>query len=160
MLFFWYLQERAWREESRGALGIAGDVLLFKPFGYINESGVAVACVLRFYKVPPSCLIVIHDDADLAFGRIKAKIGGGHAGHNGLKSIDRHLGTSEYTRVRVGIGKSADLRAHVLGKFGKEEDFHLVTQCFLPHAELLISDRDTFSALYNAEFQKLTRGAH
>ena len=80
-------------------------VVLAKPRSYMNDSGGPVKAVLAFYKVAPSSLIVVHDELDIAFGSIKLKIGGGAGGHNGIRSIDSALGTREYVRVRVGIGR-------------------------------------------------------
>ncbi|MGF1621785.1 MAG: aminoacyl-tRNA hydrolase [Rhodomicrobiaceae bacterium] len=77
--------------------------LLLKPMTYMNESGRAVGEAMRFYKVSPADVIVFHDELDLQPGKLKVKFGGGHAGHNGLKSISSHIG-NEYQRVRLGIG--------------------------------------------------------
>ena len=71
----------------------------------MNESGGPVAGLVQFYKVPPSRLVVLHDELDIAFGTLRAKLGGGDNGHNGLKSIRRSLGTGDYYRVRLGIGR-------------------------------------------------------
>jgi PTH1 family peptidyl-tRNA hydrolase len=87
---------------SEGTIG-AHKVLLCKPITYMNLSGQPVGDLIRFYKVPPEEVYVIHDDLDLEPGVIKLKIGGGNGGHNGLKSLDQHLG-KDYWRVRLGIG--------------------------------------------------------
>ena len=90
---------------------------------YMNESGRSVAEAARFLKVPPQDVIVIHDELDLAPGRCRVKVGGGHAGHNGLRSIHAHLGP-DYARVRVGIGHPGHKDAvsgHVLHDFSKAE---------------------------------------
>lgn len=85
---------------------IAGNrVVLVKPRSYMNESGGAVSTVLKFFKVEPAQLIVIHDELDIPFDSIRLKVGGGNGGHNGIRDIDRALGTKEYARVRVGIGR-------------------------------------------------------
>ncbi len=73
--------------------------------GYMNESGGPVQSLLAFYKVPPERLVIVHDELDLPYGDLRVKFGGGDNGHNGLKSIRRSLGTGEYYRVRVGIGR-------------------------------------------------------
>ncbi len=73
----------------------------------MNNSGIAVKNIMDYYKVDLENIIIIHDDIDLPFGTVKFKIGGGHGGHNGLKSLDSHI-TKEYIRVRVGIGKPKD----------------------------------------------------
>jgi len=80
-------------------------VTLAKPLGFMNLSGGPVAALRSFYKVPPERTIVIHDELDLAFGVIRVKTGGGDNGHNGLRSVTGSLGTREYHRVRVGIGR-------------------------------------------------------
>jgi len=78
-------------------------VLAMKPMTFMNDSGRAVGAALRFYKLSAADLVVIHDEIDLRFGKVRVKRGGGHAGHNGLRSIDAHIG-ADYWRVRVGVG--------------------------------------------------------
>ena len=78
--------------------------LLIKPSTYMNNSGIAVSSLCSFYKIQPSKILVIHDDLDLPAGSIKLKLGGSSGGHNGLKSIDQHLSTNKYWRLRIGIG--------------------------------------------------------
>ena len=99
-------------------------VYLLKPQTFMNLSGNSVAKVASFYKIEPSHIIVIHDDKDLALGKIKAKIGGSAGGHNGLKNIDSHIGT-EYNRIRVGAGSPqehhTDTINFVLSRFSKAE---------------------------------------
>ncbi len=101
-------------------------VIYVMPQTYMNNSGVAVLALMTFYKVPLENLIVIHDDMDLATGTLREKIGGGSAGHNGIKSIDAAVGR-EYKRIRVGIGHPRDLELKidpadwVLGKFSDAE---------------------------------------
>lgn len=99
-------------------------IIALKPQTFMNVSGAAIAEAARFYKIPLNKIFVFHDDVDLAFGKIKIKIGGGSAGHNGLKSIDENLG-SEYVRIRLGVGrpenKNFPTADYVLGKFTKEE---------------------------------------
>ena len=94
-----------------------------KPKTYMNSSGEAVVSIADYYDIPNENIIIIHDDLDLPFGTVKFKIGGGHGGHNGLKSIDTHIGR-DYIRVRVGIGKpndKKDVANYVLSNFSKEE---------------------------------------
>jgi peptidyl-tRNA hydrolase, PTH1 family len=89
----------------------------------MNNSGKAVQAIKEYYKLDMEDIIVIHDDIDLPFGTVKFKIGGGHGGHNGLRSIDAHIG-KEYIRVRIGVGKpqdKADVANYVLNNFSKEE---------------------------------------
>ena len=80
-------------------------VVLVRPLSYMNDSGAPVAGVARYYKVPPEHVVIVHDELDLPFGSMRLKRGGGDAGHNGLRSITVALGSSEYNRVRVGIGR-------------------------------------------------------
>ncbi len=97
-------------------------VILVKPQTYMNNSGLAVVALMAFYKIPLDNLIVIHDDLDLAVGDMRRKIGGGSAGHNGIKSIDAAVGQN-YHRIRIGIGHPRQLGLPmspadwVLGKF-------------------------------------------
>jgi peptidyl-tRNA hydrolase, PTH1 family len=78
---------------------------LLKPQTYMNESGRSVGAAVRFFKLPPERLLVVHDEVDLDLGRLQARLGGGLAGHNGLRSVAQHLGTQEFARLRVGIGR-------------------------------------------------------
>jgi len=97
-----------WRARFAGRLAegsLGGErILLLEPLTYMNASGESVAAAARFYKLPPEAVTVFHDDLDLAPGRVRVKRGGSAAGHNGLRSIDQHLGTDQYWRVRLGIG--------------------------------------------------------
>ena len=103
---------------------IAGDkVLVLKPQTYMNESGRAVQAVMTFYKLKPADLIVFHDELDLAAGKLRVKAGGGHAGHNGLRNIQAHIGP-DFRRVRIGVGHPGDkdkVVGHVLKDFSKED---------------------------------------
>lgn len=104
-------------------------IILLKPATFMNESGRAVSEALRFYKLGPEALTVFHDELDLAPFKVKVKQGGGHAGHNGLRSIDQHIGP-EFRRVRLGIGHPGHkdrVTGHVLGNFAKAEQDDLVT---------------------------------
>jgi PTH1 family peptidyl-tRNA hydrolase len=99
-------------------------VILAKPQTYMNESGKAVAAILRSAYADASDLIVLHDELDLALGTIRVKTGGGHGGHNGLRSIIEHIGTTDFVRVRIGIGRPApgiDPADYVLSPFLGEE---------------------------------------
>lgn len=99
-------------------------VMLQKPQTYVNRSGFAVAQAMRFFKLPLSDLVVIHDELDLAAGKLRIKTGGGIAGHNGLRSIAENLGSREFRRVRVGIGHPGHkerVTGHVLGNFTTDD---------------------------------------
>ena len=78
---------------------------LLKPETYMNESGRSIGAAARFFKVLPDALLVVHDDVDLAEGRLQARLGGGLAGHNGLRSIARAAGTNDFLRLRIGVGR-------------------------------------------------------
>ena len=97
---------------------------ILKPQTYMNLSGNSVVKAASFYKIPPERIIVIHDDMDLPISKMKAKIGGGTGGHNGLKSIDAAIGPN-YQRIRIGIGhpkdKGGEVVNHVLSKFSKQD---------------------------------------
>ncbi len=99
-------------------------VWIMKPQTWMNHSGESVSPALRFWKLDPQDLVVVHDDLELDPFRVQLKLGGGHGGHNGLKSINAHLGTPDYVRVRVGVGRppqAMDPADYVLGRFGKGE---------------------------------------
>ena len=95
------------RDRAQVAETRIGDhaVVLAVPTTWMNESGEAVGPIARRYKIPASNIIVIHDELDLEPGAVKLKMGGGLAGHNGLKSVSQHMGTNDYMRVRIGVGK-------------------------------------------------------
>ncbi|NMN03926.1 MULTISPECIES: aminoacyl-tRNA hydrolase [unclassified Novosphingobium] len=117
---------QGWVQEGR----IGGDkVILLKPATFMNESGRAVGEALRFYKLGTDALTVFHDELDLAPFKVKVKQGGGHAGHNGLRSVDQHCG-AEFRRIRLGIGHPGHkdrVTGYVLGPFAKAEQDDLVT---------------------------------
>lgn len=102
--------------------------IAFKPQTYMNDSGQAVAAAARFYKIEPERIIVVHDELDLVPGKLKVKRGGGNGGHNGLRSIDAHLG-ADYWRVRIGIGHPGHkdlVSPYVLHDFAKADADWLV----------------------------------
>jgi PTH1 family peptidyl-tRNA hydrolase len=99
-------------------------MIIIKPATFMNESGVAVGGVSGYYRLPASQIVVIHDELDLPFGIIRLKRGGGDNGHNGLRSVTAHLGTRDYYRVRIGIGRPPgrmDPAAYVLRDFAAPE---------------------------------------
>src|SRR5919198_4538483 len=121
----------SWREKFSGRLaGLRIDghkVALLKPETYMNDSGRSVAAARKFFKLEPDAILVVHDEVDLETGRLQARLGGGLAGHNGLRSVAAHLRTPEFMRLRVGVGrpqrgdprKPAD---YVLSNFTADED--------------------------------------
>jgi PTH1 family peptidyl-tRNA hydrolase len=122
-----------WRKRFKGEVAegmIAGQkVLALKPLTYMNASGEAVQPAAAFMKIPPADITVFHDELDLAPAKVRVKLGGGAAGHNGLRDIQRALGTPEYWRVRLGIGHPGHkdrVHGHVLGNFAKVDEPWLV----------------------------------
>ncbi|BAJ81066.1 MULTISPECIES: aminoacyl-tRNA hydrolase [Acidiphilium] len=122
-----------WRKRFSGLVSegsIGGEkIVALKPLTYMNESGRAVQPASAFFKLPPDAVTVFHDELDLIPGKVRVKRGGGAAGHNGLRSIDRTLGTQDYWRVRLGIGHPGDkarVHGHVLGNFAKTDEDWLV----------------------------------
>jgi len=102
-------------------------VALLKPQTYMNDSGGPVQAAVQFFKVQPAALLVVHDESDLDVGRLQARLGGGLAGHNGLRSIAQRLDTPEFLRLRVGVGRpgrsdARPLADYVLSDFAPEED--------------------------------------
>jgi PTH1 family peptidyl-tRNA hydrolase len=102
-------------------------VALLKPETYMNLSGRSVAPAARFYKLPPELVLVVHDEGDFDLGRLQARVGGGLAGHNGLRSIAQQLGTQEFARLRIGVGRpergdNRSLADYVLADFEPHED--------------------------------------
>jgi PTH1 family peptidyl-tRNA hydrolase len=112
-------------ELAKAALG-GRDAALLMPQTFMNESGRSVQPAAAFFRVAPRDVIVLHDELDLPFADVRVKLGGGHAGHNGLRSIIQHLGTADFVRVRLGIGRppaafTGDVAAFVLSGFGATE---------------------------------------
>jgi PTH1 family peptidyl-tRNA hydrolase len=121
----------SWRSKFSGSLAEErlGDLrlALLKPETYMNESGRSVGAAVRFFKVEPEQVLVVHDDVDLEPGRLQARAGGGLAGHNGLRSLAQHLGSQDFLRLRIGVGRPGrgDPRSvadWVLSPFAPEED--------------------------------------
>lgn len=118
-------------EVVTGRLG-GRSVVLAKPRCYMNESGRQVGPLAKFYSVPPADVVVLHDELDIEFGRIRLKIGGGEGGHNGLRSVASALGTKEFQRVRIGVGRPPgrkDPAAFVLESFTAAERAEVPTIC-------------------------------
>jgi len=122
---------------------MAGEkVMTLKPTTFMNESGRSVGEAIRFFKIPPENVIVLHDELDLPPGKVRVKIGGGHGGNNGLRSIDAHIGKN-YHRVRLGIGHPGDknlVSGYVLHDFAKVElpAIEKTIEAVAKHIELMI----------------------
>jgi peptidyl-tRNA hydrolase, PTH1 family len=116
---------------GQGRISTGHPVTLLKPQTFMNLSGKSVAPCAQFFKISPPQLIVIHDELEFPFGTIRVKVGGGHAGHNGLKSIDASLGTKDFIRIRVGIGrpKRGAVSDYVLSNFTVDERAWLDDLC-------------------------------
>lgn len=141
------LAEKITKSNFKGELFKVPSMLLLKPTTYMNLSGESVRAVDDYFK--PEQIIVIHDDLDLPFGTLRFKIGGGHGGHNGLRSIDAHIG-AEYIRVRIGIGKplhKSDVANYVLS------DFSVYQREFLP--EILNHVKKSIKALLNGDLKEV-----
>jgi len=110
---------------AEGRLGAGGPrVILAKPGSFMNVSGGPVAQLAKFFKIDPAHVVVVHDELDIDFDTIRIKVGGGHGGHNGIRDVSARLGTPDYTRVRVGIGRPPgrqDPADFVLKDFGSDE---------------------------------------
>ena len=140
-----------WRRRFQGVAvegNIANErVLLLLPGTYMNESGRAVAEAANFYKIVPGSIIVFHDEVDLPAAKVRVKVGGGVAGHNGLRSITAHVG-NDYKRVRIGIGKPEIkelVPMHVLGDFVKSDWAWVEALCdvIADNAALLVEGKDS-----------------
>ena len=115
-------RDRFQAQVYEGRLG-SEKCLILKPQTYMNLSGQAVGEAVRYFKLTPDDVIVFHDELDIPAGKVKFKTGGGHAGHNGLRSIEQHIG-KEFHRIRMGIGHPGDksrVTGHVLGDFSKQD---------------------------------------
>ena len=139
-------------------------VVLLKPWTYMNESGQSVAAAAKFYKIAPARIVAFHDELDLAPGKVRVKTGGGNAGHNGLKSMQAHLGTPDFMRVRLGIGHPGDkdrVSGYVLSDFSKTEGkwLNLLIEAVSDYAPLLTRGQDNdFMSRVAAHINQGTEG--
>lgn len=120
-------------------------VVVAKPRTFMNLSGQPVAALARFFSVNPGNIVIVHDELDIEFGSIRLKLGGGEGGHNGLRSISQQLGTKDYLRTRVGVGRPPgrmDAAAYVLKPFSAAErkDLGVICEEAADAAELLLRD--------------------
>jgi len=142
-------QSGSFRKKFNGRLAETrfGDarLALLEPETYMNESGRSIAAAARFFKVPPEHVLVVHDDVDLPLGRLQARLGGGLAGHNGLRSIAAALGTPDFQRLRIGIGRPerGDPRPvadYVLSAFEPEDDVEAIVTRSADAVETLVAE--------------------
>ncbi len=145
------------KELFKGSFG-DNDCLICKPMTFMNLSGGVIGKLVNYYKIPKSKIIIIHDDIDLAIGKIKIKIGGGSGGHNGITSIDSVIGKN-YKRIRIGVGRpelKEFVSSFVLEKFNKDERkiidklIKLITKNF----ELVFKDESLFLTKLALEIKK------
>jgi PTH1 family peptidyl-tRNA hydrolase len=139
-----------WRRKFHGAVaeGVIGGekILALKPMTYMNQSGLSVGEAVRYYQGSPSRVYVFHDELDLLAGKLRVKTGGGAAGHNGIRSIEAHIG-SGFHRVRLGIGHPGErgrVHGHVLGDFAKSDANWLepLLQAIGENADLLVAGNE------------------
>ena len=136
------VHKKSGAQVTTGRLG-GRSVVLAKPSTYMNESGRHVGPLAKFYSVDPADVVVIHDELDIDFGRIRLKFGGGEGGHNGLRSIASALGTKDFQRVRIGVGRPPgrqDPAAYVLENFNTAErrDLGVILEQAADATELLL----------------------
>ena len=127
------VHKKSGAEVATGRLG-GRSVVLAKPRCYMNESGRQIGPLAKFYSIVPGDVIVIHDELDIDFGKVRLKLGGGEGGHNGLRSVANALGSKDFQRVRIGIGRPPgrkDPAAFVLEPFSSIERTEVPTLCEL-----------------------------
>jgi peptidyl-tRNA hydrolase, PTH1 family len=120
-------------------------VALLRPETYMNESGRSVGAAARFFKVAPEALLVVHDEGDFDLGRIQARSGGGLAGHNGLRSVAQHVGTQDFLRLRIGVGRPErgdprPLADYVLSNFEPHDDAEAIVARAADAVETVVRD--------------------
>jgi PTH1 family peptidyl-tRNA hydrolase len=118
---------------------------LLKPETYMNESGASIQAAAAFYKLPPKRVLVVHDDVDLETARLQARLGGGLAGHNGLRSIAQRLGSQEFLRLRIGVGRPGrgdprPVADYVLSGFAAEDDAEAIVSRAADAVECLVAE--------------------
>jgi len=142
-------QGGSWRSKFSGQLSETrldgARLALIKPETYMNESGKSIAAAARFFKAPVDAVLVVHDDVDLEEGRLQARLGGGLAGHDGLRSIAQALGSQEFLRLRIGVGRPGrgDRRSvadYVLAPFEPETDVDALVERSADAVETIVRD--------------------
>ncbi len=123
-------QQISWQTKFHGLYTKQGNAILLKPQTFMNESGISVQEAAKFYNIDPRDIMVVHDDIELPFGTVKSQLGGGMGGHNGLRSVKQHIGTDQFRRLRVGVGRPdarIQVADYVLGRFSPVEERMLET---------------------------------
>ncbi len=142
------------KSSFEGALYRSGNLFFLKPLTYMNLSGKSLQAVKHFFKIEIEDIVVIHDDIDLPFGAVRFKRGGGHGGHNGLRSIDAMIGR-DYLRLRIGVGKpphKSQVADYVLHRFSDEEEGkieRLITHTTEAAKALITSDLERVKSHYS-----------
>ena len=158
-LFLDYLFSKyagSWVNESKfqGIIGRCNvgenKVLLLKPQTFMNRSGLSVGAVMRYYKYKPEDVLIVHDELDIPAGEVRLKVGGGHAGHNGLRDIIANLGEKNFYRVRLGIGRPVSglsVSDYVLSNFSKDDKSKLEATFDLLDTQMnkIVSGRETLA---------------
>ncbi|MGC9504272.1 aminoacyl-tRNA hydrolase [Baaleninema sp.] len=151
-------EQRKFKGEYGEGTAFAGQkIRLLKPLTYMNRSGESIQAVVNWYKLPPESVLIVYDDMDLPVGRIRLRLAGSAGGHNGMKSTISHLGTQNFPRLRVGIGRpkpAADGSvSHVLGKFSPRENEILSEVLYLVRDAIEVSLKEGVEkamSLYNS----------
>ena len=120
--------EGRWQTKFHGQFIKSGNSVLLKPQTFMNESGISVQEASRFFNVAPGDVLVVHDDIELEFGAVRIQLGWGMGGHNGLRSVKQHLGTDQFRRLRIGVGRPPariQVADYVLGRFTEIEEKQL-----------------------------------
>ena len=143
---------------TEGRIG-SQKVGILKPQTYMNESGQSIQAAASFYKIPEDKIIIFYDELDLDPGKVRVRLGGGAAGHNGIRSTTKHLPSSDYWRVRIGIGHPGDknrVSGYVLSNFSKEDQKWLerLIPAIADNTRFLLEDRDNDFMTYVAEQSK------
>ena len=115
----------SWQSKFHGLFTKRRDAVLLKPQTFMNESGVSVQEACRFFGTTPADVVVVHDDIELKLGMVRQQLGGGMGGHNGLRSVRQHLGTDQFGRLRIGVGRppsGMQVSDFVLGRFSPLEE--------------------------------------
>jgi PTH1 family peptidyl-tRNA hydrolase len=168
---FWWINQLAESSNSKlvmdtkflgfvGKLNPSTDTWLLKPTTFMNASGKAVAALANYYKIDPAQILVIHDELDLPPGTVKLKKGGGHGGHNGLKDIAATLGTTDFWRLRLGIGHPGD-RNEVINfvlKMPTKDEHTDINQCIDTSIQIVpqLSSGDFDTAMLKLHTKKTT----